>query len=240
MRFFSGETRAALAEALAAIEMAAKVDHRRAQAIAHHAAYHARHALGEFAAARANVDAALELARQLKARRFEAEALAFGAELDRLAGRRPEALAAVCEALAISAETGMAYFGPVYYGILALIEEDEDRRRSALSDGEAWLSGNVVAHNHLLFRKDAIEASMLLRDWDEAERHAAALEDFVRPEPLLWTGFIVARARAFSAFGRGCRDAGLEGELQRIEAEGERLGICLPHVSEVIGSTSAR
>jgi len=238
MRFFAGETRAALVEALAAIEMATKVGHRKAQAIAHHAAYHARHALGEFAAAQASVDAALELARQLKARRSEAEALAFGAELDRMAGRRSEALAAIGEALAISAEIGMAYFGPVYYGILALIEEDETRRRAALSDGEALLSGNVVAHNHLLFRKDAIEASMLLRDWEEAERHAAALEDFVRPEPLPWTGFIITRARAFAAIGKGRRDAQLEDELQRLQIEGDQLGIRLPGFSEVIGPTS--
>jgi hypothetical protein len=88
----------------------------------------------------------------------------------------------------------MAYFGFVYYGILALIEGDESRRRAVLGHGEALLSGNVVAHNHLLFRKDAIEASMLLRDWEEPERHATALEDFVRPEPLPWTGFII-RAR---------------------------------------------
>ena len=231
MQFFAGETRAALAAALAAIEMATKVGHRRAQAIAHHAAYNIRHSLGEFAKAQANVEAALELARQLKSRQFEAEALAFGAELSRRAGRRSEALAAIREALVISAETGMAYFGPVYYGILALIEEDEAPRKAALSDGEALLAGNVVSHNHLLFRRDAIEASLLLHDWDETERHAAALEDFVRPEPLPWTNFIIARARAFAAFGRGCRDAQLEVELQRLQIEGDRLGMCFPGIS---------
>jgi hypothetical protein len=187
-----------------------------------------------FKTARANVDAALELARQLKARRFEAEALAFGAELDRLAGRRPEAQVAICEALAINAETGMAYFGPVYYGIQA-IEEDETRRRTALSSGEALLVGNTLAHNHLLFRRDAIETSMLLRDWDEAVRHAAALEDFVRPEPLPWTAFLTARARAYASFGKGRRDAQLDGELERLQIEGDRLGIRLPGVSEVFG-----
>jgi hypothetical protein len=218
--------------------MAGKVGHRRAQAIAHHAAYNTRHSLSEFAAAQANVDAALDLARQLKSRRFEAEALAFGAELSRLAGRRPEALSAIREALVISAETGMAYFGPVYYGILALIEEDEAARKAALSDGEALLAGNVVAHNHLLFRRDAIEACRLLHDWDGMERHAAALEDFVRPEPLPWTDFIIARARAFAASGRGCRDAQLENELRRLRIEGDRLGICLPVVSEIVAPIS--
>ena len=227
MRYFAGETRAALAEALAAVEMAAKVGHRRAQTIAHHAAYHARYALGEFAAAQTNVDAALDLARQLKARRFEAEALAFGAELHRLAGRRDEAQGAIREALAISAETGMAYFGPVYYGILALIEDDEASRRAALSDGEALLSDNGLAHNHMLFRKDAIEALIMLHDWNEVERHAAALEDFVRQEPLPWTEFIVARARIFAAIGRGDRSKRLNDEMQRLRTEGDQLGIRL-------------
>jgi len=207
--------------------MAAKVGHRRAQTIAHHAAYHARYALGEFAAAQTNVDAALDLARQLKARRFEAEALAFGAELHRLAGRRDEAQAAIREALAISAETGMAYFGPVYYGILALSEDDEASRRAALSDGEALLSGNGLAHNHMLFRKDAIEASIMLHDWNEVERHAAALEDFVRQEPLPWTEFIVARARIFAAIGRGDRSKRLNDEMQRLRTEGDQLAIRL-------------
>jgi len=235
MRLFAGETKAALEEALAAIEMAAKVGHRRAQTIAHHAAYNVRHTLGEFAAARENADAALELARQLKARRFEAEALAFGAELDRLAGRRSEARVAICEALAISAETGMAYFGPIYYGIQALIEEDETGRRAALASGEELLAGNTLAHNHLLFRRDAIEACLSLRDWNEAERHAAALEDYVRPEPLPWTSFLVARARAFAAFGKGRRDVQIDNDLQMLQIEGDKLGIRLPRISDLVG-----
>jgi class 3 adenylate cyclase/tetratricopeptide (TPR) repeat protein len=234
MRLFAGETRAALEEALAAIEMASKVGHLRAQTIAHHAAYNARHALGEFAAAQENVDAALDLARQLKARRFEAEALAFGAELDRLAGRQMEARIAIREALIISAETGMAYFGPVYYGIQALIETDETDRRAALSAAETLLAGNTLAHNHLLFRRDAIEATILLRDWDEVERHADALEAFVRPEPLPWTIFLAARARAFASYGRGHRSVQLDHELQRLYKDGDRLGICLSTAAQLI------
>lgn len=102
-------------------------------------------------------------------------------------------------------------------------EEIEGILIAALSEGEALLSGNVVAHDHLLFRKVAIEASILLHDWDEAERHAT-----------------IARARAFAAVGKGCCDAQLEGELLRLQIEGDRLGICLPDVSEAIRPTLGR
>ena len=227
-RWFAGDARGALEDSIAAIAAATKVGHRRAQAIGHHSAYYCRHSLGEFAAAQENVDASLALARQLNARRFEAEAIAFGAELSRLAGRRSEAIAAVRDALAISAETGMAYMGPIYYGILALAEHDETRRYAALTEGEALLATNVVAHNHLLFRKDAIDSCLLLRDWDGAEHHGAALEDFVHAEPLPWSTFIIARARALAAYGRGRRDRLLTSELERLRSEGDRLGIQLP------------
>jgi hypothetical protein len=75
-----------------------------------------------------------------------------------------------------------------------------------------------VAHgpNHLLFRKDAIDACLSLRDWDDAERHGAALEDFINPYPLPWSTFIIARARALAAYGRGRRDRPLMGELERL------------------------
>ena len=230
-RWFAGDARGALEDAVAAIAAATKVGHRRTQAIAHHSVYYCRHSLGEFAAAQENVDASLALARQLKARRFEAQALAFSAELSRLAGRRSEAIAAVREALAISAETDMAFGGPVYYGTLALAEEDETRRYAALAEGEALLATNFIAPNHLLFRKDAIDACLLLRDWDDAERHGAALEDFVRPEPLPWSTFIIARARALASYGRGKRDRLLMGELERLRSEGDRLGIRLPFLA---------
>jgi hypothetical protein len=122
----------------------------------------------------------------------------------------------------------MAYMGPIYYGILALAEHDETRRYAALTEGEALLATNVVAHNHLLFRKDAIDSCLLLRDWDGAEHHGAALEDFVHAEPLPWSTFIIARARALAAYGRGRRDRLLTSELERLRSEGDRLGIQLP------------
>jgi class 3 adenylate cyclase/tetratricopeptide (TPR) repeat protein len=227
-RWFAGDVRGGLAEAMDAIGAAAKVGHARAEIIAHHAAYFCRHALTDFASAWDNAARALTLARQLGARRFEAEALAFQGELHRLAGRRSQALADLKQAIAIFRETGMAFMGPMVLGMVALATEEPDERNSALAEAEALLTGGVVAHNHLLFRKDAIDACLAVSAWDQAEHHAAALEDFTRQEPTPWGEFFVARGLALSACGRGRRDLGLVTELRRLRDEGERLGLLQP------------
>jgi class 3 adenylate cyclase/tetratricopeptide (TPR) repeat protein len=221
------DVRAALAEAEAAVVAAAKVGHLRAEMIARHAAYLCRHDLLDLAPAWEDVARALALARQLGARRFEAEALAFRAELHRLAGRRSQSLADLADALAIFRETGMPYLGPMTLGLVALATDDPQERIGALSEAEALLERGAVSHNHLLFRKDAIDACLEARDWDRAEHHAAALETFTRQEPLPWSDFLVARGRALAACGRGQSGARLSAELARLSADGERLGVLI-------------
>ena len=112
-QWFAGDTRGALAVAHTAIARAARVGHRRAEMIGHHAAFFCRHALMDFGAAFRHAEAALTLAQQLGARRFETEALVFLAELHRLAGLRPEALAKAEEAVKISGETSPAFLRSV-------------------------------------------------------------------------------------------------------------------------------
>ena len=90
-RWYSGDTRGALEDAQAAIDLAARIGHRRAEAIAHHGAYQFSHALMAFDAALEHAEHALKLARQIDSPRFEAEALAFRGELLRTTGRRAQA-----------------------------------------------------------------------------------------------------------------------------------------------------
>jgi predicted ATPase/class 3 adenylate cyclase len=223
-RWYCGETAGALADALEAIDAAAKVAHRRAEAVSHHVAYVCRHSLMDLAPAWENVRVALALAEQLKAPRFEAEALGFRAELHRLSGRRSAALADVGRALAISRAVGMDYMGPILVGTLALATDDPAVRAAALAEGDALLAANAVAHNHFLFRRDAIEACLESGDYDEARRHALALADFARFEPLPWTEFVVARAHALAAFGRGERSDKLVAEIRRLRREASERG----------------
>jgi tetratricopeptide (TPR) repeat protein len=233
---YAGDLREVLREALAASEAAAKVVHQRAELIAQMNVYGARLWLGEIDAALENIEAALRLARQIGASRFEAEALAFRGDAHRLAGRRTQALADIEGALVISRKTGMAYMGPWYLGLLAVTTEDAATRASALEEGEALLATNTVGHNHLHFHMYAIDACLACEDWSVAVRHATALEEFTRHEPLPWSSFFAARGRALAACRQGRFNAALKRELRRLKSDAQRFGFmtALPAIQEAL------
>ena len=81
-------------------------------------------------------------------------------------------------------------------GLLAAIVENPDDRYAALCEGEEILGRGVGGHNHLWFYRDAMEVSLKMSAWDEAERYAMALKDYTSAEPLPWSDFFIARSRA--------------------------------------------
>jgi tetratricopeptide (TPR) repeat protein len=235
-RWFGGDVRGALPDAEEAIAAARRVGHQRAEMVGHHAAWFCLHSLMNFDSAWDHAEAALALSRQLGARRFDAEAVAFQAELHRRVGRREEAVAAAEEAVRISRETSVAFIGPFALGVLALATADPTRRSDALAEGEAILEAGAVSHNHLLFRRDAVEACLETLAWDQADHHAAALEAFAQKEPSPWSNFVVARGHALAAFGRGARSVGLSDKLSCLREDGERLGllVALPAIEAAL------
>ena len=66
------------------------------------------------------------------------------------------------------------------------------------------------------------QAPQLTRE--EADRYAAALEDYTRPEPLPWSDFIIARGRALAAFGGGGRGEALLEKIEALRDEARRVG----------------
>jgi class 3 adenylate cyclase/tetratricopeptide (TPR) repeat protein len=241
-RWLTGEIDAALADARAAIEAAKRVGHKRAEMIAHHAAYFCLHDRADFDAAAEHVAQSLRIAQQLQASRFEAEGLAFRAELDRLAGRRVAAQSNIEAALVISRKSGMAYVGPIILGTAALITDDDGARREALAEGDALLAAGVVFHNHLLFGRDAIEVCLEMGDWERADRYTLALEAYTRAEPLPWSDFFVARGRALAAVGREGFGSHHRPTLQRLVQDAERSGylIALQALRKALARVEAR
>jgi len=223
-RWFSQDALGALPEAEEAIAAARRVGHQRAEMIARHAGWFCCHSLMDFEAAQRHADAALELSRRLGARRFDAEALAFQAELHRCAGRRTDARRTAEEAVRINRETGEAFLGPFALGVLARATDDPAQRDAAMERAEGILRSGAVGDNHLLFRRDAIELCLETGRWEAAEHHAAALEAYVRREPSPAASLVIDRGRALAAVGSGRQTPELANELRRLKDEAERRG----------------
>jgi tetratricopeptide (TPR) repeat protein len=222
-RLYSGPQEEVLGEALSAAEAAKRVGHHRAELNARAAAIFATSALSDFKRLREQVDEARAIVDRLGARRFMQSCLLYLGKAALAEGRRAEALELLEDALAISRESGIGFHGPNILGALAEALKDPKRRRRALADGEAILRQGAVGHNHLRFYPDAMATALDLGDWDEAERYAAALEEYTRAEPLPWSDFFAARGRALATLGRGQRSKELRREFERLVAEADRL-----------------
>jgi hypothetical protein len=109
-------------------------------------------------------------------------------------------------------------------GILALVTDAMDERQRALAEGESLLQKGCVGQNYFWFYRDAMEVCLNTGDWGAVERYAAALEEYTRTEPLPWSEFFIARARALAAVGRGRRDDELIAELRALHEEAQRVG----------------
>ena len=107
-----------------------------------------------------------------------------------------------------------------------------------MEEAKGVLRAGCVGHNHFWFNRDAIETCLGIGDWDGADRHAAALEDYARPEPLPWSDFFVARGRALAAHGRGERGEAALGELERLrdEANGVGLKAAVPAIEQALAA----
>ena len=102
-------------------------------------------------------DRGLVLARQLGARRFEAELMTLqGHAIGELGGSHGCAGAARRRS-ALALEVATTYCGPWCLGIQALHTPNVERARELLAQGEALLAGGCVSHNHLEFRRAAME-----------------------------------------------------------------------------------
>ena len=149
---------------------------------------------GDYERARLTCDRGLVLARQLGARRFEAELMALqGHALGELGGSA-DAQVLLRQATNLALEVAKTYCGPWCLGIQALHTPNVERARELLTQGEALLAGGCVSHNHLEFRRLAMEFNLRHENYRETRRHAEALRSYTREEPLPWSDLIVRRA----------------------------------------------
>jgi tetratricopeptide (TPR) repeat protein len=226
-RQYANELPTAADDAVAAAEAAVRVGHQRAELLARNIAAFALYDMAELQRARDQLLHARELIERIGARRFVPENLTYLAKISRAEGRQSEARRLLDEAIAVSRETGITFFGPRVLAELALSAEDPAQQQKALGEGEQILSDGCVGHNHLWFYRDAMEAALTIRDWNSVDRHASALAAFTEPEPLPWSNFFIALGRALADFGRGrCNDRTLC-ELRHLRDQAGQAGLKL-------------
>ncbi|MBX3702330.1 MAG: AAA family ATPase [Steroidobacteraceae bacterium] len=193
-RAYCGEGRVGLAECSECIAESRRHGDPRSELLALNAAASIAIYRGEYARVREASERALALARQLGARRFEAEMMALLGHALAEEGGGADAQVLLRQAASLALEVAPTYCGPLCLGIQALFTPNVERAREFLAAGEALLARGCVSHNHLEFRRLAIEFCLRHGDFREARRHAAALADYTRGEPLVWSGLVVQRA----------------------------------------------
>lgn len=209
-RQYANELPVAAGDALAAAEVASRVGHQRAELLARNIAAFALYDMAELQRARDQLLEAGKLIERIGARRFLPENFTYLAKIMRAEGRRSEARGLLDEAIAVSRETGIRFFGPRVLAELALAAEDPAEQQKTLSEGESILGEGCVGHNHLWFYRDAMDVALGAHDWSAVDRYAAALAAFTEAEPLPWSNFFIARGRTLADFGRGrCDDSTL-------------------------------
>jgi class 3 adenylate cyclase/tetratricopeptide (TPR) repeat protein len=225
-----------LAEALVAVNAAARVGHQRAELMATLLAVMSSFTLGQRDHCHEHIRRAQELVRRLGARRFEQTSLITLGRLALAEGHRAEAINLLQQAVALSKELGRSFHGAYILGALATALEEVGAKRRALSEAEALIDAGCFGHNQLRFYPDAMNVALELEDLNEVARYARALENFTKPEPLSWADFFIARGRALAAHARGEADPALTHELQRLRDEGLRMGfiVALPAIEAAL------
>jgi hypothetical protein len=187
--------------------VAKQLRHRAAEVMADESESWVRVSQGRYADAIEPGEHSLALAREIASRRwmmFNFGLLAFAYWH---AGRHGEAHDALRSGFEHMQVVGERFFGAVVHGARAMMAEREGDLRRILADGERSLAQGAPAHCHFWYRREAIEALLRMRDWEGVLWQADALESYARAERVPLVEFLVRRARALAAAGRGDHNA---------------------------------
>ena len=207
-------------------ELARQADNRRAELIALHSLMIVALETGTVEEGLGYFDAAQAIVAELGAWRFEAENLIFAADLHAQAGHSTIAMDMARKAVRLCREQhALSYIGPLTLGIAATLVPDRHERETLLREGEALLEGPTVSHNHIFFRRFAIEAELAAGRSDQVRRHANALAEFASQEPLPVTDLVVRRAILLADTADGRSSASGRAEVEQLTETLERLGL---------------
>jgi tetratricopeptide (TPR) repeat protein len=235
---YKNEVDSALSEVRAACDTANKVGLVQSEIFAQESLTFLLMMAGRYGEAEQAGARCLSLARPAGARRYESTVLYVLATVLIGQGEREAARQYLSQSLELARQTGMGFLGAAVFGAIAYAAEGPAERKRALEQGEQLLLEPCVSHCHLWFYWNAIDATLAAGEWNSALRYAAALEQYVRDEPLPWGNLLVSRGRALAAVGMdGPSDPALSALRHlREQLSQTGLGSALPALDAVLGT----
>ena len=103
-------------------------------------------------------------------------------------------------------------------------------RERAMTEAEQLLDAGAVSHNHFNYYLDATESAFDHSEWDRMQHYADRMAAYARNEPLPFSDFVVARAKALSEFGRGNRGPEVLNSLRQLRKQAEAASLLGPVV----------
>jgi predicted ATPase len=208
-----------------AIALAKEAGHPRAQLLGHIMTSWTNYYMGNYEQSIQDCEYAQELTLNLGARRFETQNQYYRAlSLHRL-GHDDEAMALLDEAEPAARKYSPSFTLVRVLGGIALISKDPGRRQRVLAEAEHLLDAGSVSHNYFAFYVDAAESAFEHGQWDRMEYYADRMEAYAHAEPLPWSDFVSARARAMAAFGRGDRSPEIFQQLRQLREQANAAGL---------------
>lgn len=221
--FYCGLPAACIEDCERAIQMAKEAQQLRAELVARTALAPALVEMAEFSRAHEQSQGASDVISALGAHRFLPQCLAFKAKIALAAGKTENAISLARDAVRLSEESdaGRSFTGPWAYGTLAIVCDDYETRRNALSTGRQVLENGCVSHNHFWFYRDAIEAQLRCGDWQAAIKDAEALQSYSAAQPIRWPGYYISIAQIV---GGGHLDGWSENLMTKADALRSAMG----------------
>ncbi len=205
-------------------DSAERVGNARAAMIAHNTFAHLGIEEGNVEEAVTSAGRIVEISEALGALRFKAYGLNEKAQAYLLKGDRDMAMEIAQEASGIAEAASVAFTGAWIQSTIARLTPDRDAALAALARGKEILAAGAVSHNHIFFRREAIEVCLGFGEVSEAARHIAAWEAYHEGETTPWTDFFIGRARVRIAALTDGPSESLDREIDRLVSVAAEIG----------------
>jgi len=218
------EIEAALRDGVDAAAMAAEAGHPRAEMLGRIMMSVARYHLGELEQAIDDCEWVADAIHRLGARRFEPQNDYYHAFCLYDLGKSKEAMKLLDKAEPLARQFSPEFSLVRVLGGIALVTGDAARRDKVLAEAERLLDAGAVSHNHFSFYLDAIDSSFDHGEWERMDHYAGRLEAYTRQEPLPFSDFLAARARALAEWGGGSHSPETGAVLRRLLDQANETG----------------